>query len=95
MKIELDVSMDNEGTNAPWWMIVDPCQMMSPNAAEVAMGMVTGPFFSREEAKSELTNRRYDYGSDAVVWCASGCNTKQYLQAWREAEDLLKELDND
>jgi len=85
MEIKINVSAETEGTDSPWWLIVDPKQMMKPDAAAVAMGMITGPFFSREEAQAELTNRRYHYGQHAVVWCHSGCYTKEYKKAYYEA----------
>ena len=86
MKIEIDVSADNEGTDSPWWVIVDPKQMMSPDPFVVMMSMVTGPFFSRDEASAVLKARRHHYSSRAVVYCASGCDTVQYRNAYRKAE---------
>lgn len=91
MKIELDVSMENEGTAEPWWVIVDPKQMMKPCHFHVMIGMITGPFFSREEAQWVLTNRPHHFSPRAVVYCASGCDTIQYRKAYREAEKALKE----
>jgi len=86
MKIELEVSSNNEGTAEPWWVIVDPKQMMKPNCHHVMIGMITGPFFSREEAKEVLENNPHHYSKKAVVYCASGCYTNQYKKAYREAE---------
>jgi hypothetical protein len=86
VKLEIEVSEENEGTSEPWWMIIDPHQMMSPSASEVAMRMITGPFFSREEAQSVLNSRRHHYSKRAVVWCSSGCYTKQYREKYRTAE---------
>ena len=91
VEIKLNVSMENEGTDSPWWLIVDPQQMMEPDPAFVAMGMITGPFFSREEAQAELTHRRYHYGKHAVVWCASGCYTKEYKKAYYEGMEMQTE----
>ena len=88
MIIQLEVSADCEGTDSPWWMIVDPKQNFKTNhdgAANIAMGMITGPFFSREEATRELESRRYAYGKGAVVWCASGYRATQYHNAIRPA----------
>jgi len=89
MKINLEVSDKTEGTAAPWWLIVDPKQMMRPDAAQVVMGMITGPFFSREEAQAVLDSTRYNYSKRAVVWCASGCHTTQYRHAYQKAEKCL------
>ena len=96
MKIELDVSEENESTAEPWWMIVDPGQNFVTDlqgAANVAMGMITGPFFSREEAETVLKRTRYNYGKGAVVWCASGCHTIQYCNAYREARKKKEQAD--
>lgn len=86
MKIEIEVSEENEGTASPWWMIIDPKQMMKPEVNTVAMGMITGPFFSREEAQCVLDARRYNFGKHALVWCHSGCDTIQYDKKYKEAE---------
>ena len=91
MKIELEVSEEHEGTSAPWWMIIDPSQMMRSDPATVAMGMVTGPFFSRKEAEDFLKATRYNFGKNPVVWCASGCYSKQYSDAYAKAENKIKE----
>lgn len=73
-----------EGTAYPWWMIVDPKgiagHLMTKDDAITRVGMsgVTGPFFSREAATRFLNHTRYNFGKDAVVWCASGCYSKDY-----------------
>lgn len=86
MKIEIEVSDKNEGTAEPWWVIVDPKQMMKPDCYTVMIGMITGPFFSREEAQRHLDGHRHNFTSRAVVYCASGCYTYEYRKAYREAE---------
>ena len=86
MKIEIEVSDKNEGTAEPWWVIVDPKQMMKPDPYHVMIGMITGPFFSREEAQEYLDNHSHNYTRRAVVYCASGCYTNQYKKVYREAE---------
>jgi hypothetical protein len=89
MKIVIDVSDLNESTESPWWMIIDPKQLLKSNdreACHVVSSMVTGPFFSREAAQSELTSRRYAYGKNAVVFCASGYHSAEYKDAYRAAE---------
>lgn len=90
MRVELDVSDKNEGTAEPWWVIVDPKQMMRPDPYAVMIGMITGPFFSREEANEVLRNRSHHYSKRAVVYCASGCYSNQYKKAYREAEQKEK-----
>jgi len=75
--IETLKEADNEGTAAPYWLIIDPRQMMAPDCHTVA-SMIDGPFFSRDDAQQQLENRRYDYGPKAVVYCASGYWSKKY-----------------
>ena len=90
MKIELEVSEDCEGTSYPWWMIVRPEQNFEKNengACNIAMGMITGPYFSRESATLELESRRYHYGSNAIVWCASGWRSCEYMNAIDKAKE--------
>lgn len=82
MKIHIEVSEKNEGTETPWWIIVEPLNLQRRKAENVAH-CVTGPFFSREEAELELSGRRYDYHKDAIVWCASGYRSGQYREAIR------------
>ena len=80
MKITIDVSEKNEGTAAPYWLILDPKQNMSHS---VDM-LITGPFFSREEAESVLHRTKYNYSHRAIVYCMSGCYTDQYYQRCKE-----------
>lgn len=80
MKIEIEVSEENECTSAPWWLIIDPRQNFSKGddgVTNIAF-MITGPFFSREEAEGVLQRQRYNFGKGAKVWCHSGCHTVQY-----------------
>jgi hypothetical protein len=84
VKITLEVSEDNESTSFPWWVIVDPLQNLNCDYHAIA-AMVTGPFFSREEAEAELKATRYNYSKRAVVYCKSGCYSRQYQHKVREA----------
>ena len=77
MKIEIEVSDENEATESPWWIIIDPRQMMKPDCFHVA-NMITGPFFSRKEAEDHLKYRRHAFSKRAVVYCHSGYNSGQY-----------------
>lgn len=73
-----------EATSYPWWFILDPrCisgRLHDKEGTINAIGMsaVTGPFFSRETATEFLSATRYNFGKNAVVWCASGCHSKDY-----------------
>lgn len=82
-EIRLTISDENEGTEAPWWVILDPCQMMKPDIHTLA-GMVTGPFFSRGTAETYLYNHAYNFSKRAQVFCMSGYRSKQYKDAWRK-----------
>lgn len=89
MKIELELSERNEATEAPWWVILDPWQMMLPSAEQLA-DMVTGPFFSRESADRELLLNRHRYGNRAVVYCMTGRWSPEYKAAIRKAREGVK-----
>ena len=84
MKIEIEVSEDNEATSYPWWFICDPRQNMSADLATAA-GQITGPFFSREEAEAQLKATHYNYSKRAKVWCASGYHSRRYKEALQAA----------
>lgn len=88
MKLELEVSDKNEGTDSPYWLILDPRQMLSLNHNHLA-GMITGPFFSREEAQDHLDQRHYAFTSRAAVYCCSGYHARQYKDAYRNAQTTL------
>jgi hypothetical protein len=84
VRITLEVSEDNEATSFPWWVILDPDQNMSCDI-HILASQFAGPFFSREEAEAELKATRYNYGPRAVVYCKSGCYSRQYQQKMRDA----------
>lgn len=84
MKIEIEISEKNESTAEPYWLILNPRQNMGCDIYSLA-SQITGVFFSREEAESELQSRRYAYGKKAVVYCMSGYNSGQY-------KDKIKEI---
>lgn len=81
---------DNEGSDSPWWMVVDPAQNMSMDPAGTAM-RIEGPFFSRQSAEEYLQARRYAYGTRAVVWCASGYWSHKWRTLMREIEKAKEE----
>ena len=68
---------DTEGTRAPWWSIIDPRQMLSLDVHQVA-GMITGPFFSRQDTEDFLKATRYNFSKHAKVYCHSGCYSRKY-----------------
>lgn len=90
MKIEIEVSTDNEGTDAPWWAIVDPRQNFRIDDQSVydVAGMITGPFFSRESAQAHLDAARHHFGKNPQVFCFSGHHSAEYRSAYKEAKWL-------
>ena len=88
MKVELDISDKTEGTDSPYWLIIEPRQMMRLDVHAVS-AMITGPFFSREEAQQHLEARHYNFSSHAKVYCHSGYHSFQYKNAIRQARDAL------
>jgi hypothetical protein len=82
--ITLEVSEQNEGTDAPFWLILDPIQMMRPEHHWLAH-MIDGPYFSRESAEEYLAAHRYNFGKHAAVYCMSGHCSPEYKQAIRKA----------
>ena len=91
MKIELEVSDKHEHTASPWWIIIDPSQNFKTNADGIhaVAGMITGPYFSREEAEASLRVRSHHYSKNAKVYCHSGCYSNQYDKAYRQAEKTI------
>lgn len=97
MKIELEVSEENESTESPWWMLIEPNILFEMFEAAAEHGeipdkdrirtaiaySVEGPFFSRKEGEDYLKTRSYDYTQSAKVWCASGYRSHQYKEAIR------------
>jgi len=82
--ITFPMPSNNEGTEAPYWLIIDPFKMLQPSVDDVAV-MISGPFFSREEAEGHLDARRYAFSDRACVYCHSGHASTVYRKAWREA----------
>lgn len=76
---------DNEATESPYWLILDPHQNMRCNVHEMA-DYITGPFFCREDAEQHLKNRRYGFSDKAVVYCLSGYWSYKYKKFYRELE---------
>jgi len=85
-------STDNEGTDSPYWIIIDPrntylyakgCYANEEHPEEGAVkryieSCITGPFFSREDAEGHLKGRAYAFSESAYVYCHSGYWSKKY-----------------
>lgn len=80
-EVKIEISELNEGTDTPWWVILDPKQNMRADV-NVLANMITGPFFSRDAAESHMRNRRYAFGQKATVYCMSGYWSRQYKEAY-------------
>jgi hypothetical protein len=68
---------DPEGTESPYWLILDPGQNMDCSIHRLA-SQITGPFFSREDARAHLEARRHAFGKRAHVYCMSGYWSEKY-----------------
>lgn len=72
-------SADNEGTAAPYWLIIDPeCMVDTSNIHEIAYG-ISGPFFSRFDAEEYLKNKAHRYSNKTKVYCCSGHTSRKYF----------------
>lgn len=80
---------DNECTRAPWWSIIDPRQQFRCDVHKTA-SMITGPFFSREDAEAFLKATRYNFGNHAEVYCHSGCYSKKYSDFYDAVESIKR-----
>lgn len=76
-------SADNEATESPYWLILDPKQNMSCDVYYLA-SQITGPFFCREDAEAHLKSRRYSFSDRAVVYCHSGYWSDKYRRLCRK-----------
>jgi hypothetical protein len=56
-----------------------------------AASMIAGPFFSRKSAQDTLDATRYNYGKNAVVFCASGTYSKDFVDLYKSSLELRKE----
>jgi hypothetical protein len=86
----------NEGTRAPYWLIIDPYRQVMELDDNVAVfqiaNMVTGPFFSRETAEAQLNARKKSgFSSRARVFCASGWQSRQYDALCNALEKEIRE----
>jgi len=86
-KITLIVSTETECTAYPYWMIIDPQQNFykDDDGVHAIANMITGPFFSREEAQDFLDRTHYNFGRGAKVYCCSGCYSDSWVKANKQA----------
>lgn len=81
--IETLSSADNEATESPYWLILDPHQMFRCDVYELA-SMISGPFFCREDAENFLKVTRYNFSKHARVFCHSGYYSSKYKALCRK-----------
>ena len=89
-KITLNVDLENnEGTESPWWAIIDPRQNFKADSQGIhnIANMITGPFFSRGSAETHLEARRHAFSGHARVFCFSGYWSNEYKKAINEAQN--------
>jgi len=79
----IKISENHESTRAPFWIIIDPKQNFKTDedGAYNVAGMITGVFFSRESATYFLKATRYNFSRNAVVYCASGVYSQEWIDA--------------
>ena len=73
---------ENEATESPYWLILDPIQNMACDIHQCA-SQITGPFFCREDAQNHLVSRRYVFSDRATVYCLSGYWSTKYKKLCR------------
>jgi len=73
---------ENEATDTPYWVIIDPRQNFKVNSDGLynIAGMVTGIWFSRASAERHLQHRRYAFSKNAKVFCMSGYWSSDYKE---------------
>ncbi len=72
-------SADNEGTAAPYWLIIDPDCVVDSSDVRSLAASISGPFFSRFDADEYLKNKAHRYSKDAKVYCCSGHASRKYF----------------
>lgn len=99
VRVEFPMPENRDFCKAPYWMIIDPghrCGCAEDYEGytiddltdrEVAY-MVTGPFFSREEADKYLAAHKKYFTPKAVVWSLFG-KSMIYVNAWRKADEVM------
>ena len=75
--IETLKKANNEGTDSPYWLILDPAQNMACDVHQLA-AQITGVFFCRKDAEDHLSSRRQGFSDRAIVFCHSGYWSTKY-----------------
>ena len=83
---ETIIKSDNEGTMAPYWLIIDPELIeweISGDAIHQIASAITGPFFSRADAEGYLKACHYRFSEKAGVYCHSGHASRKYVSLYK------------
>lgn len=84
-QIELEFNiMSLENKVAPYWLIIDPRQMLKPSAS-VLGSFLSGIFFDRASAQDYLNAKKYNFSNRAKVCCLEGNMSSVYSSAFESA----------
>ena len=89
---ETIIKSDNEGTAAPYWLIIDPELIdheFSGDAIHQIANAITGPFFSREDATAYLAACSYRFSTEAGVYCHSGHASRKYVSLYKHFKESM------
>ena len=77
---------DNEGTAYPFWIIIDPRQNFETKNQGLhnIASMITGIFFSREDAQKFLDRTKYNFSENAKVYCHSGNHSEDWCSLFEK-----------
>ena len=87
---ETIMNSDNEGTMAPYWLIIDPELIdneSSGDAIHQIASAITGPFFSRADAEGYLSACHYRFSTEAGVYCHSGHASRKYVSLYKHFKE--------
>jgi hypothetical protein len=79
----------NEATAYPYWLIIDPAKVPLCKydvKAHYIANAITGPFFSRAAAVDRLQYASHHYSKHAIVYCASGHASKDWVKLMKMAK---------
>lgn len=91
MKITIEVSEKNEGTTAPWWVIIDPKRCAVKRDYNSIANAITGPFFSRETAEVYLKAKSHNFSDKAITYCMCAVMYSDYREQYEKGWNKLNE----
>jgi hypothetical protein len=81
-------SLQCDYTNSPFWIIVEPKQILKKDAEQIA-SCVTGIFFSRESAQQYLDAHCYNFADNTIVYGCAGHHNDEYWQAIKNGKKAV------